>query len=161
MDVSKQKDVNQSQQSLVRRTKKKVRALLRTTPAENNQLSPQDISPRICAKDDQLQVKPVVSRDNDASALWKAAVDRYQVNTNLEIQSLGSACSLDEVLSEISKEESKFSTHRHDGSRVESFRSLVKRTLVPIERLSEMGNMATSTVMNLPERACQMMNNLY
>jgi hypothetical protein len=86
--------------------------------------------------------------ETDFSAVWKIAINRYEEIAMVKIQSLAGASSVDEVLSEIHDKEAKFKNFRHDGSKLDKFRTLIKKSLAPIEALSGMVVNSTSMVSN-------------
>lgn len=93
--------------------------------------------------------KPPFNNNNDnhdIGAIWQTAIDRYEAITTFKLDSLASATSVEEILSEIREEDTKFKTFRHDGSRVDRFRSLVSKSLRPIEVLSQITAEAASSV---------------
>ena len=73
-------------------------------------------------------------------------MDRYEAITTIKLDSLASANSLEEILSDIREKDTTFRTFRHDGSRVDRFRSLVSKSLRPIEILSSITADAASSV---------------
>lgn len=72
----------------------------------------------------------------DIGAIWKEAIDRYEETTKVKIGSLTRANTVDEVLSEIHKREAMFQGYRHDENKLDKFRTLVSKSLSPIEKLS-------------------------
>ncbi|PGH21367.1 hypothetical protein AJ80_03284 [Polytolypa hystricis UAMH7299] len=80
----------------------------------------------------------------DVDALWKAAVDRYEQVTAVKIDHLSPAKCVDDILQEIHDRESRFKTRRHDGSKLDRFRTLVGRSLVPIEKVGDVLSQASS-----------------
>lgn len=98
----------------------------------------------------KLHVESTIGPTTDVGAMWKAAVDRYEDTTKFKIQSLAGAISVDEILGQIHERETKFTTHRHDGSKLDKFRTLVRNSLVPIAMLGDIVAKATKTVRNLP-----------
>ena len=86
------------------------------------------------------------STNQDVGSIWQTAIDQYEAITTIKLHSLARANSVEEILSEIREEDSTFKTFRHDGSRVDKFRSLVSRSLRPIQVLSEITAEAASSV---------------
>ena len=64
----------------------------------------------------------------------------------VKIDLLTGAKNLDEILDQIQERETKFRGYRHDGSKRDKFRSLVSKSLAPIEKLSNIVAMGASTV---------------
>ena len=64
----------------------------------------------------------------------------------VKIESLTIANNVDGILDEIHGRETKFKGYRHDGSKADKFRSLVSKSLGPIEKLSSVAASTTSTV---------------
>jgi len=91
-----------------------------------------------------LPVRSRITVTTDIGAIWKAAIDRYEEITKVKIESLAGANNVDEILEGIHRRETKFQGFRHDGSKLDKFRSLVRKSLGPIEKLS---NIATSAAL--------------
>lgn len=87
---------------------------------------------------------------SDVGAIWNAAVVRYEAITNTKISALAGPKNVDEILREITSRETTFSQRRHDGSKLDKFRTSVKNSLLPIEKWGGLVIMATKTVRNLP-----------
>ncbi|TAQ84511.1 hypothetical protein B7494_g7175 [Chlorociboria aeruginascens] len=83
-----------------------------------------------------LSIRPKADAITDIGAIWKAAIVRYEEITMVKIDSLAGANSVDGVLDEIHERETKFKGYRHDGSKLDKFRSLVRKSMGPIEKLS-------------------------
>lgn len=86
----------------------------------------------------------------DVGTIWNAAVVQYEAITNTKISTLARPKNIDEILREITLRETAFSHNRHDGSRLDKFRTTVKNNLVPIEMLGDIVSKATKSVRNLP-----------
>ncbi|MCJ1394650.1 hypothetical protein MMC18_007530 [Xylographa bjoerkii] len=82
----------------------------------------------------------------DIGAMWKAAIDRYETITKVKIESLSGAHNIDQILAEIEKRQAKFDRYRHDGSKLDKFRTLVKNSLAPIQVLGDIVSQATKTI---------------
>ncbi|PGH05438.1 hypothetical protein GX51_02962 [Blastomyces parvus] len=80
---------------------------------------------------------PNVNAATDIDAIWKAAIDRYENVTTTKITYLTSAKNVDDILNEIHDRESKFKSFRHDGSKTDRFRTLVSKSLRPVEQVSD------------------------
>ncbi|KAL4802472.1 hypothetical protein BDV18DRAFT_62038 [Aspergillus unguis] len=80
----------------------------------------------------------------DVEEIWQTAIHDYEAATGASLNSLAKARTLEDVLGEIKDMESKFEFKRHDGSRIDRFRTLVKKSLQPIEKLSEIAAQAGS-----------------
>ena len=95
-------------------------------------------------------LEPSVESEADATidvgAIWRVAMDRYEEITMVKIESLAGASNVDEILNDIRERETKFKVYRHDGSKVDEFRTLVSKSLNPIEKLGDMVALAASTV---------------
>ena len=83
-------------------------------------------------------------------AIWKVAIDRYEEITMVKIQSLAGANNVDEILNHIHERETEFKGYRHDGSKLDKFRTLVSKSLNPIEKVGDMVASAASTVRKQP-----------
>ncbi|KAL8853771.1 MAG: hypothetical protein Q9221_001414 [Calogaya cf. arnoldii] len=92
-----------------------------------------------------MPAKPPVNKNHDIRAIWHIAIDQYEAITTFKLDSLASANNVEEILSEIRKEDTKFKVKRHDGSRVDRFRSLVSKSLRPIEVFSQITAKAASS----------------
>lgn len=86
-------------------------------------------------------------------AIWKVAIDRYEEITMVKIQSLAGANNVDEILNDIHERKTKFEGYRHDGSKFDKFRTLVSKSLSPIEKVCNMVASAASTVRKQPLHA--------
>ncbi|KAL8659991.1 MAG: hypothetical protein Q9226_000154 [Calogaya cf. arnoldii] len=95
-----------------------------------------------------MAAKPPVTKNHDIGAIWQTAIDQYEAITTFKLDSLASANSVEEILSEIRKEDTKFKVKRHDGSRVDRFRSLVSKSLRPIEVFSQITAEAASSCLS-------------
>ena len=96
----------------------------------------------------------------DIGTLWKAATDRYETATGVKIESLTKANNLDEILGQIQGNMASFKAHRHDGSKLDRFRSLVSKSLSLIEQLSKIVATAASSVRQ-QIRHCLWLNDAY
>ncbi|KAK3686838.1 hypothetical protein LTR37_019429 [Vermiconidia calcicola] len=79
----------------------------------------------------------------DTGLIWKAAVDQYEKVAKVNMLSLKSADNVEQILSLMQEKESKFDKKRHDGSKLEKLRSLVKKSLNPIQLLSDVASKTT------------------
>lgn len=86
----------------------------------------------------------------DVGAIWKVAMDRYEEITTVKIESLTGASNVDEILKDIRERETKFKGFRHDGSKLDKFRTLVSKSLNPIDTVGNMVALAASTVRRQP-----------
>jgi len=102
----------------------------------------------------QLPVESKADATIEFGAIWRVAIDRYEEITMVKIQSLAEANNVNEILNDIHERETKFKAYRHDGSKLDKFRTLVGRSLNPIEKLGDMVASAASTVRkeSLPAR---------
>jgi hypothetical protein len=94
----------------------------------------------------EAQLPANASQASDISEIWKAAVGEYQRVTGTTLTPSAGANNVEGILSEIRDRETAFSRYRHDGSKVDKFRSLVRRGLVPIEHLAGIASQATKSV---------------
>jgi hypothetical protein len=85
----------------------------------------------------------------EVAAIWKAAIDRYETITKVKIESLSEASNIDQILAAIQERQAKLERHRHDGSKLDKFRILVKNSLAPIQMLGDIVSQATKIVRNL------------
>lgn len=95
-----------------------------------------------------LHVESIIEPTTDVGAIWKAAIDRYETVTKVKIGSLSGTNNIDQILANIQKRQAKFERHRHDGSKLDKFRTLVKNSLAPIQILGDIVSQATKTVRN-------------
>lgn len=86
------------------------------------------------------------STQSDIGDLWKKAVDEFERTTNTKLDKLSPASNVEEILSIVQSQESRFNTFRHDKSRLDKFRSLVKRSLYPVEQMSKIISSAVTSV---------------
>ena len=94
----------------------------------------------------ELPVESKVGTIIDFGTIWKIAISRYEEITMVKIQSLAEAKDVDEILNDIHNREAKFKGYRHDGSKLDKFRTLVRKSLNPIEKVGNMVASASSTV---------------
>ncbi len=84
----------------------------------------------------EQSIRSETAATTDVGVIWKAAIDRYEKIAMVKIETLAKANNVAEILVEIHERETKFKSFRHDGSKTEKFRSLVSKSLGPIEKLS-------------------------
>lgn len=83
---------------------------------------------------------------SDIGALWEAALDRYERVSGVRVQMLGGSNNLDAVLAQVHERSVSFEKYRHNNSKIDKFRSLVKESLEPILTLGEVVVNATKQV---------------
>ncbi|KAH9882828.1 hypothetical protein J1614_000194 [Plenodomus biglobosus] len=86
-----------------------------------------------------------VGPPTDIGAIWSTAVLRYEAITNVKIQTFAGPKSVDEIWNDSKEMEKNFSSHRHDRSRIDRFRTMVKNSLAPIEMWGNIVANATKT----------------
>jgi hypothetical protein len=96
------------------------------------------------------QAEPMIEPTTDIGAMWKAAIDRYETITGAKIESSSGAKDINQILDNIQNRQARFERHRHDGSKLEKFRTLVRNSLVPIQMLGDIVAQATKTVRTAP-----------
>ncbi|KAL9611964.1 MAG: hypothetical protein Q9167_003404 [Letrouitia subvulpina] len=74
----------------------------------------------------------------DIDAIWREAIDRYEAITSIKIKLLAGASNVDDILNGIRERETAFKGFRHDGSKLDKFRTLVSKSLDTINKLGEM-----------------------
>ncbi|KAH6618287.1 hypothetical protein B0J18DRAFT_275640 [Chaetomium sp. MPI-SDFR-AT-0129] len=79
----------------------------------------------------------------DVAALWQAAVEDYETITGVQLQNFATVKHIDGILVQVGLNETNFKLHRHGGSKLDKFRTLVQRSLGPIEMLSHVVAHAT------------------
>lgn len=94
----------------------------------------------------ELHVEATLNSTFGIATIWKTAVNDYERITGVQIQPLATVNDISGVISEINKDETRFKHHRHDGSKLDKFRSLVCQSLTPIEVLSNIVAQAIKTV---------------
>lgn len=82
------------------------------------------------------------------AAIWKAAIDEYEEITGIQFETLAAVNHIDGILVQVGLNEANFKLHRHNGSKSDKFRTLVQKSLTPIEKLSNIVAQATKTVSN-------------
>lgn len=90
-----------------------------------------------------------IGPSTDIGAIWSAAVARYEATTSAKVQTLAGTKSVDDILMETKDREKSFTSRRHDGSKLDKFRTLVRQSLGPIQILGDIVSNATKTVKNL------------
>jgi ankyrin repeat domain-containing protein 50 len=87
-----------------------------------------------------------VDATTDVGAIWNEAINRYEDITKVKIESMTPASNVDAVMSEIRKRETTFQGYRHDGTKLDRFRTLVSKSLRPIEQVGSIVASAASAV---------------
>jgi hypothetical protein len=82
-----------------------------------------------------------VDATTDVGATWTEAINRYEEITEVKIESLTRASNLDEVLSETQKRETKLRGYCHGETKFDKLRTLLSKSLRPID---EVGSMVAS-----------------
>lgn len=96
---------------------------------------------------DELSIRPKTpAATTDVGVIWKAAIERYEEITTMRMDLLTGVNNVNEILDQIHTRETKFKAFRHSGSRTDRFRSVVSKSLVPIEKLSSIVASAAATV---------------
>lgn len=72
---------------------------------------------------------------DDIEALWKQAVDKFQQRTHTRMTDLATVSTLDELLAVVQSKEKQFKHYRHDGTRLDKFRTFLGKSLKPVEQL--------------------------
>lgn len=83
---------------------------------------------------------------NNVNDIWKKAIDHYEKTTTEKINTPAQVKSVDQILDDMHEREKSFRSYRHDGSRLEKFRTLVGKSLNPIERVGNIVATAASVV---------------
>lgn len=96
--------------------------------------------------DAMTELRTSNAHEDHISALWTAALARYETKTGVRLDSVREARSLEEVVSHIQENQARFEKRRHSGSKFDRFRDLVKRSLEPIEPLGRVVSHATKGV---------------
>ncbi len=86
----------------------------------------------------------------DIGEIWRTAISRYEKTSMVKLESLAGASSVDEVLNDIHERDTKFKSYRHDGSKLDQFRTLVGKSLNPIDQVCNLVGLAASTVRRQP-----------
>ncbi|KAH7480071.1 hypothetical protein FOMA001_g7651 [Fusarium oxysporum f. sp. matthiolae] len=97
-----------------------------------------------------LSLRPIQNNSevSDISLLWQSAIDRYKAITGKEVD-LKRTTNVQQVLDTIEDKEENFKWRRHDGSKIDKFRTLVKEALAPIQLIGDIIVNATKTVRRL------------
>lgn len=82
----------------------------------------------------------------DIAEIWKVAINDYEAITKVRLASLTEATSIDDILKGIRERNKLLDRIRHDNSKLDKFRTLVGKSLQPIERIAQVAIHATSTV---------------
>ena len=98
----------------------------------------------------QQPTESITDATIDVGEIWSTAITRYEQDAMVKIESLARASNVDEILNVIRENEKNFKGYRHDGSRLDKFRTLVGKSLNPIEKLGDMVASAVSTVTMQP-----------
>ncbi|KAH7216441.1 hypothetical protein BKA60DRAFT_65836 [Fusarium oxysporum] len=94
-----------------------------------------------------LSLRPIQNNSevSDISLLWQSAIDRYKAITGKEVD-LKRTTNVQQVLDTIEDKEENFKWRRHDGSKIDKFRTLVKEALAPIQLIGDIIVNATKTM---------------
>lgn len=98
----------------------------------------------------ELCLRPKADVTSDVGLIWESAVDRYQAITGEQIQQLARAKSVAQILEDIDDNEARFKIHRHDGTKLDRFRTLVSQSLSPIQFVGDIVAQATKTASPSP-----------
>lgn len=71
----------------------------------------------------------------DVGALWKDALEQCERVSGTRIEQLAEANDVESFLSKVNDKETIVTLFRHDDSRMDKFRSLVRQSLGPIDLL--------------------------
>ncbi|KAI8725461.1 hypothetical protein NCS52_00117200 [Fusarium sp. LHS14.1] len=82
---------------------------------------------------------------SEVGLMWKSAVARYEAISGVQVQQLAKAENVAMILKDIDDKEAKFTTHHHDGSKLDKFRTLVSQSLAPIQSIADIVAQATKT----------------
>ncbi|KAJ5362082.1 hypothetical protein N7541_002926 [Penicillium brevicompactum] len=74
---------------------------------------------------------------SDLDEIWQAALTQYKEATNADLGSLTVAESVDDILLEINESDKYFEKNCHDGSKLDTFRTLVSESLQSIQTITE------------------------
>lgn len=86
---------------------------------------------------------------SDIGILWKEAIKRYEADTAIPFQTLAGANNAEAIITEMKKKKMAFKDFRHDGSKLDKFRTLVKKSLERVEKLGDIVAAATKAVIIL------------
>ncbi|KAF9768691.1 hypothetical protein IL306_013959 [Fusarium sp. DS 682] len=81
----------------------------------------------------------------DVGLLWQNAIDRYKEITDKDGE-IERVANVQQVLDTIEDREEKFKWRRHDGSKIDKFRTLVNQALAPLQLIGELVVQATKTL---------------
>jgi fungal STAND N-terminal Goodbye domain len=93
-----------------------------------------------------IPIRPRNDLAIDIGTMWRSAIEDYEKTIMAKITSLPKANNVDELVQEMRLRERKFTDKRHDASQLDKFRSLVKKSLFPIEKLSGISASTVSSV---------------
>ncbi|KAL9014436.1 MAG: hypothetical protein Q9173_000918 [Seirophora scorigena] len=93
-------------------------------------------------------VEPETDPTANIAAIWQAAIERYEEITMEKMETLSGASSVDVILDDIREKETKFKCYRHDGSKLDRFRTLVSKSLDPVDKV---GNLVASAASMLSD----------
>ena len=82
----------------------------------------------------------------DIGAIWQEACKRYEEVTKASVSELEPVHDVEAVSNKIRSREQAFKGFRHDETKLDKFRTLVKRSLKPIETVGNIVASAASTV---------------
>jgi hypothetical protein len=85
------------------------------------------------------------------STVWSVAIDRHEKATSVKLDSLAKVNNVDELLAELHLKERQVKDHRHNGSKLDNFRMLLKKSLKPVEQLCDV---AASVASIVGQRTC-------
>ena len=90
--------------------------------------------------------KPQMPGTTYIGEIWKQAVDQYEKTITVKLESLDRANTVDEILDGMREREKKFKDFRHDGSKLDKFRTLLGKSLKPIDVVGDVAAAASSAV---------------
>ncbi len=94
----------------------------------------------------ELPVRSEAENTIDLGTIWKEAIREYEEITKVNVQSLTEANNVEEILNDIHEREKRFKSYRNNGSKLERFRTLVMKSLRPIQKVCDVVASVVSTV---------------
>lgn len=94
----------------------------------------------------ESKFRPPIETPTDVAAIWQAAVEDYESITGIQLQTFTAVKHIDGILVQVGLNETNFKVHRNGGSKLDKFRTLVQRSLGPIEMVGHVVAHATKAV---------------
>lgn len=85
---------------------------------------------------------------SELAQIWEMAVARYNETSGFQLEEPATR-NVDGILAMLHEKDELFKSYRHDGSKVDKFRSLLSSILTPVQMLSDVASKAVTAVSSM------------